>query len=282
MPPTVNDICDVVAGIANPKLAENWDNVGLQLGDPRALVKKIMVALDLTPGLYKAAVENSVDMVITHHPPLFNPLKSFDLSKPLPSLLLNFIKSDISILSAHTNLDAAIGGVNDILADIAGLVKRRPIIPSDIDEKTGIGRIGNLVRPEMAQDFIASFLSRIETDTCMIAGCLDRSIQKVALCGGAGASLWPEVIRLNADIFITGEVKHNVAIEAEMINKIVVDAGHWATEHPVVPVLSKKLQETLSSTGFEIDLQIFNAEKPPLHPWWSCKFKNLEGVEIDT
>jgi dinuclear metal center YbgI/SA1388 family protein len=258
---------EAMAEIADPALAEAWDNPGLQVGDPDAPVNHLMFALDVTEDLYEDAVAHKVQMIVSHHPPLFNPLKSLDFSSPVPRLLLPFIRSGIAIASAHTNLDSAAGGVSDVLADMAGLLNRKPVFPSSEGDGAGLGRIGELPGPELARNFLERFCDSLKVDSVMVAGNLEKQIRRVALCGGSGSGLWPAVLSLDCDMFITGEVKHNVAVEAVMFNRIVVDAGHWATEHPVVSVMYERFCGLASRKRWNVDISVFEGERPPLSMW---------------
>jgi dinuclear metal center YbgI/SA1388 family protein len=126
---TVNDIIGVMKKIAPPNLAEPWDNVGLQVGDPSWPVQRIWVALDPIPEVIQAAIKQNIDLIITHHPLLFHPLKSINLNKPESKIIADAISHQIAIYSAHTNLDKVTGGINDLLANKLEMIDVRPIIP---------------------------------------------------------------------------------------------------------------------------------------------------------
>ncbi len=121
MDPTVSDIIDVLESIAPQALAEKWDNVGLQVGDPGRPVKNIWVALDPTYQVVNAACHQKVDLLITHHPLIFKPLQSLDFSTPEGSIIDLAVRHRLAIFAAHTNLDSALGGINDVLAGRIGL-----------------------------------------------------------------------------------------------------------------------------------------------------------------
>ena len=136
MKATVRNIIEAMQTIAPSCLAEKWDNVGLQVGDKDWTVKKIWIALDPLPEVVEAACSKGVDLLITHHPLLFKPLKSIDLSTTAGSIINTALCNEIAIFSAHTNLDKVKGGINDILADIIGLknlkVLSKPVLTKKI------------------------------------------------------------------------------------------------------------------------------------------------------
>jgi len=132
---TVNDIIGVMKKIAPPNLAESWDNVGLQVGDPQWPVQRIWVALDPIPEVIQAAIKQNIDLIITHHPLFFNPLKSINLSRPDSKIIADTITHQIAIFSAHTNLDKVTGGINDLLANKLQLMDVCPLIPDRFSDK---------------------------------------------------------------------------------------------------------------------------------------------------
>jgi len=132
---TVNDIIGVMKNIAPPNLAESWDNVGLQVGDPKWPVQRIWVALDPLPEVIKAAIKQNIDLIITHHPLLLHPLKSINLSRPDHKMIADAISNQIAIFSAHTNLDKVTGGINDLLATKLQMRDICPIIPDTESDK---------------------------------------------------------------------------------------------------------------------------------------------------
>jgi dinuclear metal center YbgI/SA1388 family protein len=131
----VNDIIGAMKIIAPPNLAESWDNVGLQVGDPTWPAQRIWIALDPIPEVIKAAIKQNIDLIITHHPLLFHPLKSINLSNPNAKIIADAISNQIAIYSAHTNLDKVTGGINDLLANKLNMLEIHPIIPDTSSDK---------------------------------------------------------------------------------------------------------------------------------------------------
>jgi len=116
--------------LAHPKHAESWDKIGLQIGDPNSIIKKIMVTLDVTLPVVEEAINQSVDLLIVHHTPLFNPLENIRWDNPQGRIIQQLIKANINLYCAHTNLDSASGGVNDVLAQKLGLGNVQVLSPS--------------------------------------------------------------------------------------------------------------------------------------------------------
>ncbi|MGC8736779.1 MAG: Nif3-like dinuclear metal center hexameric protein, partial [Dissulfurimicrobium sp.] len=234
--PSAREIWQALLDWAPSELSESWDNIGIQSGDPEARVKRIVVALDPTFALLEEARCRGAQMVITHHPLIFGPLRSLDLSQQIPRLLAGYLRSGIVLCTAHTNLDAAIGGVSDLVADFLGLVGARPIACRHVydDNVTGLGRIGRLEKARSLSEVASDVLRFTSAPGCFIVGDPRRVIEKTAICCGSGSDLWPFVIDSGAELFISAEIKHHIARDAEERGIAIIDAGHFYTEHPIV------------------------------------------------
>ncbi|MBR5134868.1 MAG: Nif3-like dinuclear metal center hexameric protein [Clostridia bacterium] len=210
--------------VAPRELAEEWDNVGLLCGDPQREIKTVVVALDCDEATIAFAKEHDADVIVSHHPLIFSPVKRLTAPSPLFSLAT----SGIAAFAAHTNLDAATGGVNDCLAQTLGLV--------DVEEAFGgIGRVGTLESPVTPADFAALVGQRLGTTVQLRAG--TNEIRSVAIVGGAAGEY---VFETDADAFVTGEVKHHEWIAVPSTQTLVC-AGHYATEAVVVKPLAATL-----------------------------------------
>lgn len=256
IPITLDNLLEIINRLTPFDLAEAWDNVGLMVGDPGREVRGIMTALDPTEDLLTEARENNCNVIVTHHPLIFQPLKSLRLDQPLGRLLAAALAADIAIIACHTNLDTIKPGVSDILAHRLGLTDLRPLAPpaaadydSDLPGPQGFGRIGRLPEPIDGQLFLADLRRRLEVETVTLAGRLPDLIRTVAVCGGSGSEL-AEIARAEgADLYLSAEIKHSVARWAEAVDFCVIDAGHFATENPVVPELAARLSEALAAQG---------------------------------
>ena len=369
--PRVSDIVGITNKIAPNDLAESWDNVGLQLGDPACQVSRIMVALDPGQPAVEAAVEARCQLLITHHPFIFTPLKKISATDETGRLAIHALKNDLSIISLHTNYDIAQGGVNDLLARRLGVEAVAPLrvtgadeylkmvlfMPHGFEEKLldalspfmvpignyrdcsfqgdgvgrftpvpgakpfvgqvgvrhlekesrlefllpkerlaaalatlkgahpyeepaydlypvlnrgaarGLGRIGLLREATTAGDFARAVKERLCATGVRLVGEPGRHVKKVALCGGSGGSLIHEAARKGADLLVTGDVKYHEAREAEALGLAVLDAGHFATEIPMVQGLAAALTGALEARRFEAEVIEYQGEREPFSFW---------------
>ncbi len=263
MLPTVDDIISELFSWAPEDLAEEWDNVGLQVGYPFWPVKKAVIALDVTPQTLAFALEAKADIVISHHPLIFRPLKKLDLNQTTARLLAGFLRHEISVVSMHTNLDSVLGGVNDRLASMLGLQDTKPLLPREPGSDAGLGRIGILPEPVFQEDFLPNISSALGKACLAAAGSVQGKISRVALCSGSGSGLFPEAVRKGAQAYVSAEIKHSVAREAEALGVLVVDAGHFETERPVVADIEEFLSNRSREMGWELELMVFESERSP-------------------
>ncbi|MCD4754231.1 MAG: Nif3-like dinuclear metal center hexameric protein [Deltaproteobacteria bacterium] len=279
MTPTVCEIWDVLSKWAPPGLAESWDNTGLQVGDPDAPVQRLMVALDATENVLEAASEQKAQMVLTHHPLLFRPVSSLDISKQLPRLLAGFLRENIALAAAHTNLDSTVGGVSDLLADALGLSDVKPLQTSEPNPPSvGLGRIGNLPYGCKLSEIMLKVSSMLRNPCLSVVGHPEQMITRVALCGGSGSDLWPMAVDEDADLFLSAEIKHHIAREAEQMGKAIIDAGHFYTEWPVVPAMAEYMKQQASDEGWDLKVDIFDDERSPFGLWINKNVKTGEFV----
>lgn len=244
----VSDIFKCIDEFAPFNTCEEFDNVGLLIGDAKKNVKNVLIALDLTSNLLEQARKIQAELIVTHHPVIFEPLKHVYSN----DLVAQVINSGISIICAHTNLDKAKGGVNDVLAEILEL--------NDVDvldNSLGYGRIGRLSKRLSCDSFI-KYVSK-KLNTLVRATCFDGYVETVAVLGGAGEFAWSDAKKSGADAFITGESKHHILIEAQHNNFCFVDAGHFETEVLVCRALRDKLQNKFEN---QMNFVVADQEKP--------------------
>lgn len=244
---TPEQMLETLRQIAPAELACNWDNVGL-LVDAGRPVTAVATSLDVTPAVVQAAAESGCQMIVAHHPVIFDPLKRIT-AEDVPALLL---RQGISAICMHTNLDAAEGGVNDTLADILDLQQRRNFAEN-------CGRIGTL-RQETTAAALAAFCSQTLHTRCKYVEA-DRPIHTLAEVSGAGGSFLQEAIDLGADCLVTGEAAHHIALLAKQKGVGLVVAGHWGTEHPIAAVLADRLATALP----DLRVQVCPADVDPYH-----------------
>lgn len=259
MEATVNDIVKIMDGIAPPNLAEAWDNVGLLVGRSDNTVKKIMVALDVSPEVAEQALEHKVQMIVTHHPVIFDPVKKMTDRTWQQKLLLDCAENKIAVYSAHTSLDSVLGGVNDVLAAQLGLQHTEVLVPAAGGE-AGLGRVGCLPAPLTLQEFIEKIKAVLKLDR-VVVGDAGQKVNKVALCGGAGADFISEALAAGADTFVTGDVKYHTAQNAVYSGLNIIDATHQGTELPVINTLADRIALRLTSGGFSTQVLVAKESK---------------------
>lgn len=248
----ISDIMEIMEQIAPKKLAESWDNPGLLVGNPQNEIGKILVALDVSERVIDKAVEINAELIISHHPVIFKPLKKIRSDLPSGRKLYKLIRNNISVFSAHTNLDSATDGVNDVLANKLGLEVVKPFIINENNE-IGLGRIGKLKNEVSIDEFVDMVKTNLNLSHIKLARSDDnRKIKKVALCGGAGAEFIERANFLGADVYVTGDVKYHEGELAKSLNIHVIDAGHFGTEYPIVKELADKLKLAFSNNEVEI------------------------------
>jgi len=261
-------IRDIIAGIDRETpfgLAENWDNVGLLVGSPEQGVRKILLGLDPTTALVDEAIAKGADTIITHHPVIFKPLPRIDTSSPEGSLLEKALIHHIAIIACHTNLDSSKSGVSDILATELGLTKLTPLLPTAPGNEagTGLGRVGCYAEPIAIGEFINRALKVLGLPVLQVAGPLPEMVEKVAVCGGSGSDLAETAYASGADIYLTAEVKHNIARWAEERNFCIIDGSHYGTEQPAVRLLAEKLSTIAALGSWNIEILQTAEEKSP-------------------
>ncbi|WP_366924182.1 Nif3-like dinuclear metal center hexameric protein [Metallumcola ferriviriculae] len=346
-------ICELIEELAPPARAEQWDNIGLQLGEPDALVKSVLVSLDIESQVVEEAVAEGVDMIIAHHPFFFKPISHLRTDQPWGSMVKKLLKHDVMVYIAHTNLDNADEGINHYLADYLGLKNAAVLAPADgqklyklvvfvpkdnvdavrgaiseagggwlgnyshctfqtlgegsfkplggtkpyigqvgelervaeyrletivladklsrvLEAMTeahpyeevaydvyplanegkpyGLGRVGDLAEAENLEAFARRVKRTLGCEQVRVVGDIQHPMTRVAVCGGSGASLVDHALRQKADVLVTGDLKFHEAQDAVAKGLAIVDAGHYATERIIVPVLARYLQEKLDST----------------------------------
>lgn len=221
----VKDFYGYLNSIAPFETQEDWDNSGMLVGDMDAEVKKVAVVLDITHEEIKKAKAIGADLIISHHPVIFNPIKSVTSG----SVPYELVASSINALCCHTPLDIADGGTNDSLAELLGIEVTRTENP--------ILRLGT-VEPTTAENLAGKIAKTLNTKVRYAdAG---RKIEKIAICTGAGCSLIEAAGEIDA--FITGDASHHNFLDCIQAGITLIAAGHYETEIVVVPVLVKKLQ----------------------------------------
>ena len=237
----IQDVIDLMVGLAPPRLAASWDNVGLMVGDPARPLRGITVALDPTFEAVEAAIAQGSNLVVVHHPLLFKPPKSLDLRQEPGRTLQALIKADCALYAAHTNLDAT--AVNLALAAVLGLEGTDILDRTGEDE--GFGLVGDLDAPCTLAELGLRAKQALGIQAARIVGPADRVIRRVAWLGGSGGDYWKQALAAKADAYITGEIRHHAALDGLAGGLCFVEVGHVGSEQPVVPHVAKYLAAQL-------------------------------------
>lgn len=253
---TVSDILNYLDTLAPRSMKMDWDNVGLLCGDMDAQVTKILVALDPFEAVVDEAQCKGAELIITHHPLIFQPLKAITEDNQVGRCIRKLCFYNINAINAHTNLDCAPGGVNDRLAQALGLTNIQVIDPIGVDQQGcewGLLRMG-----EVAAQPLSEFLGVVKSSL----GCQGlryvyggKPVHKVAVGGGACAGELKAALRAGCDTFVTADVKYNQFWDAQDLGLNLIDAGHFPTENPIVAVLAEKLAEQFP------DIEVMISEK---------------------
>lgn len=262
MAPTVQELIKILQQIAPESLAEEWDNVGLLVGRPDQRVHRALLALDPTPTLIAQAASLGCDVILTHHPAIFRPLSSIRTDHPIGQFIALALQSEIAVIGCHTNLDAAIGGVSDVLAEQLGLSDTLPLVASSAEGGCGLGRIGTYPVPLPAEAFVTRLIQAIAPPWLLEAGPRPPQVTTAAVCGGSCGDFAELARSAGADVFVTAEIKHSVARWAEDAGFWIIDGGHFATENPAMTIFKERLEEAISAAGITIAVTAAHQETP--------------------
>src|SRR5262245_21988932 len=200
----LTDLCDFLDAFAPPRLAAEWDNVGLLVGDRLQAVSRVIACLTVTPAVAAEAIRERADLVVTHHPLPFRPLKRLTTDEPTGRLLVDLIRAGVGIYSPHTAFDSAAGGINQQLAEGLGLADTRPLVPADV---LGAGRWGHLPQPQSLGQIAARVKQFLKVSQVATVGDLQRPIGHVAIACGSGGELLDAAIATKCNLFLTGEAR---------------------------------------------------------------------------
>ena len=229
------DFIEACAHIAPPELALGFDNVGLLVSPKAADIRRVLVALDCTLDVVGEARAEGFDLIVTHHPLMFEPIKRLLSDDPSSAVVYALANAGIGLFAMHTNLDAALGGVNDALAEVLGVEN------AAVAGEEHIMRIGQLKNAMKLSEFAAHCRDKLHAQV-RYTGHPEKTVQTVAMLGGSGASDMALARELGADAFVTGECKHSQALEAAVLGQAVVICGHFETENVVISHLISDLQ----------------------------------------
>lgn len=245
-------LIDRFESFAPKTIAFTNDPVGLQIGNVNNDIKRVMVTLDVRPEVVDEAIKQNCDMIFSHHPLIFRPIKNLDLSNPQNQMYAKLIQNSILVYSAHTNLDVAKGGMNDWLTEAMGLNHVQMVYSNHYD--TNIGRIGVLPTPVTVEEFAKTLKKIFNLDGLrLVANDNKAMVKNVAVVGGDGGKFYPEMLKAGADVFVTGDVYYHTGHDmlADGIN--VVDVGH-NVEKICIPKLASLFNEWKANNDWEVEI----------------------------
>ncbi|MCT3023685.1 Nif3-like dinuclear metal center hexameric protein [Pediococcus pentosaceus] len=245
-------LIDRFESFAPKTIAFTNDPVGLQIGNVNNDIKRVLVTLDVRPEVVDEAIKQNCDMIFSHHPLIFRPIKNLDLSNPQNQMYAKLIQNSILVYSAHTNLDVAKGGMNDWLTEAMGLNHVQMVYSNHYD--TNIGRIGVLPTPVTVEEFAKTLKKIFNLDGLrLVANDNKAMVKNVAVVGGDGGKFYPEMLKAGADVFVTGDVYYHTGHDmlADGIN--VVDVGH-NVEKICIPKLASLFNEWKANNDWKVEI----------------------------
>lgn len=244
----IKDIYDFIDNIAPFESAFSYDNCGLLVGNSGSRVNKVLLSLDITKDVVNEAQKIGADLIISHHPIIFRPIRNIYFESTIHLLC----KFGINAICAHTNLDIAKNGVNYHLAKALNLQNLEILA---FEENKPLGFVGTLEKDMECREFAEYVKNSLNCNGVRYTQ-TSRTIKKIAVCSGSGGDLVKDAVLKNADAFVTGEIKHDKILQANELNLIVVDAGHFKTENVIIKPLMNELQNYFENIKF-FESQVF-------------------------
>lgn len=238
--------------------AEEWDNIGLQVGQTSQRLARVLLTVDVVSQTVEQAVSGDYDAVVSHHPLILRGIQTVAESTYKGRLIAELIRNDVALLAMHTNADVVADGVSDVLAQALGLQDVTPIVPT-VSSSIGVGRRGNLAAPSTL-GALAQRLAQILPATVpgiQVSGDFSQNVESVSLCGGSGDSLLTEAGVRNSDVFITSDLRHHRASEAREEALLgggpaLINVSHWASEWLWLETAARTLRSALPNVTVDI------------------------------
>ena len=254
---TIRELYAALEAVLPRSLSCDWDNDGISCcPDPDADVKGVLIALDPTEDAVDQAIESGCNVILTHHPMLFRGLKTVDGHDTGSRKVIRMIQSGITAMAFHTRLDAADGGVNDVLAARLGLTDVEPFGEDGNPAGKPIGRVGNLPETMTADEFIQTVKTALDLPALLFAGC-GKPVRRVAVLGGAGDDDVFAAVAAGADTYVTGELRYHQLCDAPYGEMNLIMAGHYHTEAPVLGYLAALCAEICP----EVPVRVLNTTR---------------------
>ena len=240
----IKEITDAIERFAPLALQEGYDNAGLVVGDPEREVGRALLAVDVTEEVLAEAEREGCDLVVTHHPIVFHPLKRLNEADYAQRCVARAVRRDIALYACHTNLDSAPNGMSWRLAEMLGVGNLRVLQPSETGDGAGFGVVGELPEAIDTVEFMRIIQRRLEVSVIRYSDIATSGVRRVAVCTGAGASLIGEARRAGADIYITADMKYNDFMAPDKA-LTVADIGHFESEYCAIQLIFDILSKNL-------------------------------------
>jgi dinuclear metal center YbgI/SA1388 family protein len=259
--PTIHEIGEFLEVFAPRRLAESWDNVGLLVGDPARPVQRALTCLTVTPAVVEEAVGEQVDLIVSHHPLPFQPLKRLTTETLPGRLLLRLIRAEVAVYSPHTAFDSAAAGINHRLADMLGLIDVLPLVPLPNDPQgLGSGRWGRLPAALTLGELATRLKQCLRVTHLQVVGGEEQRMETVAVaCGSAGQFL-TAAQAAGCEALVVGETSFHTCVEAEANRVALLMPGHYASERFGV----ERLADVLADQFRQIDVWPSRQETDPV------------------
>ncbi len=242
-------------------LAEDWDNVGLLVGDRTLSVERVMTCLTVTPETVDEAVQRRADMIVTHHPIPFRPMKRLTTDTIAEGLVWQLARAGISVYSPHTSFDSAKDGINQSLGKRLGVGELESLIPQEDEmQNLGAGRLGRLAEAQTLAQFIDSIKLNLSIESVRVVDGNSGSVQRVAIACGSGGAFLGKAKARGCDILVTGEATFHTCLESRARGVSLVLLGHFASERFAVETLAELLGASFES----LEIWASATERDPL------------------
>ncbi len=261
-------VMEFLCELAPPSLAEDWDNVGLLVGDSSVHVSSVLTCLTLTPNVAEEAIARQAQLVVSHHPVLFRPVQRLTTETDEGRLLLKLIQAGVAVYCPHTSYDSAENGINQQLArlfDLQGIQPLRPMTNTattttseSASGSIGSGRWGLLPQPLSLREVIEQTKMLLRLDQLQYVGNLDRSITRLGIACGSAAEFLRDAVRFGCEALLTGEARFHSCLEAQSADIALVLPGHYATERPAMESLADRLRQRFPQLNVQASKREFD------------------------
>ncbi|MBQ8307880.1 MAG: Nif3-like dinuclear metal center hexameric protein [Alistipes sp.] len=240
----IKEIADVIERVAPLGWQESYDNAGLIVGREEQEVHKALLAVDVTDAVLDEAEREGCDLIITHHPIIFHPLKRFNSEGYVQRCVERAIRRGIALYACHTNLDSAPQGMSWYLARLLGVEELQVLEPRPMNPETGFGVVGNLAEEQGLEVYLRQVKERLGIGAIRHSALHAGRVRRVAICTGAGASLMEEARRAGCDLYLTADLKYNDFMTPDGAFT-VADIGHFESEYCAIDLLFDVLSKNL-------------------------------------